>query len=260
MSELIDNAALASEGAHWYRRDGTPQYTVIGKNGKERNATLKDARALLLVPGLTGVMNGAAKPALITWLVEQGIMSALTIPRIKGESNEQLLARIRADAKEQAAKAAATGTEIHKASELAMQSLGFDPRWQDHVIAINEAMYSELGPQYWKAEHSYAHPSGYGCKLDLIAHNLIVDHKGKDGELTDKVCTIYDEHAMQLAAQREAAGMPEAICYINFFRRDAPGSRLVRVPDDDLQRGWAMFQGLLAYWKAKSRYDSGWTA
>lgn len=30
----------ASESNHWYTRDGIPQYTVIGKNGKERNTTL----------------------------------------------------------------------------------------------------------------------------------------------------------------------------------------------------------------------------
>jgi hypothetical protein len=258
MAELTNNAALASESSHWYRRDGTPQYTVIGKNGKERNANLKDARELALVPGLTGVMGCAAKPQLITWLVEQGIMAALTLPRIDGESNEQLLARIREDGKAQAAKAAATGTEIHKAAELRAQGKPCDPQWIEYANAIEDALLRLFGRQEWRAEHSYAHPSGYGCKLDLIAPNLIVDHKGKDGELTDKVCTIYDEHAMQLAAQREAARMPEAICYINFFRRDQPGSRLIRVPDDDLQRGWAMFQGLLTYWKAKSRYESGW--
>jgi hypothetical protein len=34
----------ASESNHWYTRDGIPQYTIVGKNGKERNTTLRDAR------------------------------------------------------------------------------------------------------------------------------------------------------------------------------------------------------------------------
>ena len=35
---------FATSAGHWYRLDGTPCYTVVGKNGKERNATLADAR------------------------------------------------------------------------------------------------------------------------------------------------------------------------------------------------------------------------
>ena len=60
----------ASESNHWYTRDGVPRYTVIGKNGKERNTTLRDARTENLVPSVTTVLNVMAKPALIPWLQE----------------------------------------------------------------------------------------------------------------------------------------------------------------------------------------------
>ena len=61
----------ASESNHWYTRDGVPRYTVIGKNGKERATTLRDARTENLVPSVTTVLNVAAKPALTQWLQKQ---------------------------------------------------------------------------------------------------------------------------------------------------------------------------------------------
>jgi len=50
---------------HWYRRsDGSPQYTIVGKNGKERDTTLRDAREHNLVPSVTTIMRIAAAPGL----------------------------------------------------------------------------------------------------------------------------------------------------------------------------------------------------
>ena len=70
----------ASESNHWYTRDGIPRYTVMGKNGKERNTTLRDARTENLVPSVTTVLTVMAKPALIQWLQKQVLMAALTLP------------------------------------------------------------------------------------------------------------------------------------------------------------------------------------
>ena len=67
----------ASESQHWYDRQGNPMYTVIGKNGKERNTTLRDARTMNLVPSVTTILNVAAKPALNVWLQRQVLMACL---------------------------------------------------------------------------------------------------------------------------------------------------------------------------------------
>ena len=103
----------ASESNHWYTRDGVPRYTVIGKNGKERNTTLRDARTDNLVPSVTTVLNVMAKPALIQWLQKQVLLAALTLPRIPGEPEEVYIERIMSDSKEQGRAAADAGTDIH---------------------------------------------------------------------------------------------------------------------------------------------------
>ena len=68
---LQASAPRASESNHWYTRDGVPRYTVMGKNGKERNTTLRDARTENLVPSVTTVCEEVPRPQSIpmnTWL------------------------------------------------------------------------------------------------------------------------------------------------------------------------------------------------
>jgi len=81
------------ESTHWYDKEGKPAYTVIGANGKKRATNLRDARKLNLVPSVTTVMNVAAKPALENWKINQALMAALTLPRLKDESLDKFMAR-----------------------------------------------------------------------------------------------------------------------------------------------------------------------
>jgi len=105
----------AAESTHWYGRDGSPCYTIIGKNGNERPTTLRDARTLLLVPSVTTVIKCAAAPGLERWKQEQVLYAALTLPKIDGEPEKDYLARIMRDAGERAKQAAERGTIIHAA-------------------------------------------------------------------------------------------------------------------------------------------------
>ena len=86
-----------SESGHWYDHKGNAKYTLIGKNGKERNTTLRDARKLILVPSVTGILGIAAKPGLVNWMIDQGISAALTLQRLEGESDYDFLNRVKLD-------------------------------------------------------------------------------------------------------------------------------------------------------------------
>ena len=72
MSEI----KYTAESGHWYDRDGKPAYTVIGKNGKERNTTLRDAREKDLVTSVTTILKVAAAPGLERWKQEQVLLAA----------------------------------------------------------------------------------------------------------------------------------------------------------------------------------------
>jgi hypothetical protein len=251
-------ADYASDSGHFYDAiTGEPRYTVIGKNGKERATTIRDAREHGWVRSVTSVIAAANKPGLVSWMVDQGILAALTLPRIVGESNDDLLKRIRADAKEQARRAAEEGQNIHGAIERHLSRLPFDPKYQPHVKAAMAQLEHHCPDAQWESEKSFAHMDGYGGKVDLhsrIRTRRVVDFKGTD--FKGKIPQLWEDHYMQTAAYRRGLGISDAICGIVFIARDQPGDAVyLECEEAGLQRGLAMFDALLAYVQARDGYD-----
>lgn len=110
-------ADFASESGHWYLADGTPYYTLVGANGKERPVTLRDARKVGALPSVTTIIRMAAAPALERWKRNQLLLAALTLPRHDGESEADWLKRVEQDWQEEGRAAADKGSAIHAAIE-----------------------------------------------------------------------------------------------------------------------------------------------
>lgn len=245
---------FATAAGHWYAADGSPRYTIIGKNGKERNTTLRDARELKLVPSVTTIIRMASAPALEKWKRNQVLLSALTLPRRQDEQESDWLARVEQDWQEQGRAAADRGTAIHGAVERHYRRQMPDEAMWPWVQAVRAEIESVCGRQEWNAERSFASPLGYGGKVDLHSQEWVIDYKTKDGDPNDLAVNLYNEHFMQLAAYRRGLGVPGARCGIVFIGRDQPGARLVEAPADKLTQGLAMFDALLSFWQAKSSY------
>lgn len=247
----------ASESGHWYARDGTPVYEVPRAKGDGmRAATLADARKMGLYPGVTSIIRCAAAPGLEVWKQQQVLMAALTLPRVEGESSEELCARIMRDSGEQARKARDRGTEIHAAIQGHYEGKAPPEDLWPFVRGVTDCLRANFGDLPWQTEQPCAHPKGYGTKADLSCEPAVIDFKGSEfTEAEAPTLKTFDEHAMQLAATRQARGFPTADCAIVFVSRTVPGlARVCRVDEDELVRGWAMFCGLLSYWQAKSNY------
>ena len=242
---------FAKESTHWYATDGTPAYTVVGVNGRERATTLRDAKLLNLLPSVTSIIRLAAAPALEKWKRNQVLLAAMTLPKIEGESSDHFVERVETDWQEQGKAAAERGTTIHAAIEKHYRGEYHGDLWTPWIIEATAELSLRCGNQAWKPERSFASPLGYGGKTDLHSDGWIVDVKTKDGDLS---ATTYDEHVLQLAAYRNGLGIGEAKGGILFVRRDKPAALFCEVKEADLQRGWAMFQALLAYWQAKTGY------
>jgi hypothetical protein len=251
----------ASESNHWYTREGVPRYTVIGANGKERNTTLRDARKESLVPSVTTILNVAAKPALNQWLQKQVLMAALTLPRRPDEPEEEWIARIMDDSKEQGRNAADVGSEIHAAIQSFYEGTVYKGHEQ-YVAGCVDAIRSYFNDWAWVSERAFAHEIGFGGKCDLHVpatpeknfEGFVVDIKTKEFTDPDKV-EGYDEHLMQLSAYRIGLGMPNARCANVFVSRSVPGLvKIIEWDQDDLKRGWEMFHALLTFWQTKNQH------
>jgi len=247
----------ASESNHWYTRDGIPRYTVIGKNGKERNTTLRDARTESLVPSVTTVLNVMAKPALIQWSQKQVLLAALTLPRINDESEDDYINRIMVDSKEQGRAAADAGTDIHASIQGFYEGEAVT-RHEPHVKGTAATLDAMFGHQAWIAEKAFGHSYGFGGKCDLhctTGDGIVADVKTKEFSDPNKVDT-YDDHLMQLAAYRVGLVIPKARCANVFVSRSVPGLVVVKEwSEEDLQRGWEMFQSLLKFWQLKNQHS-----
>lgn len=245
----------ASESLHWYRKDGTPQYTVTAKNGNERATTLADAKKMDLLPSVTTIINCAAKPGLEAWKLNQMLLAALTLPRADNEAEDSYVQRIIRDSKEQARAAADRGTDMHAVIE----------SWYDGVMiadkvefqmGVAEAVEQHFGRRNWVTEKSFGSRHGFGGKIDLHTldgDGIVIDFKTKEFTDPSKI-EGYDEQAMQLAAYREGLNMPDARCANVFISVIEPGLVVIKEWEpEELSRAWKMFDALKTYYYAKSK-------
>jgi hypothetical protein len=235
-----------SESGHWYSQDGSPAYRVVGKNGVERNTRLTDARERGLVPSVTTISGLLAKPGLNNWLQQNVLLAALTLPRMEGESEENWLQRVMSDSKSTGREAADRGTRLHGVLESFYEGKLIE--FPNYVYRVNSALESHFGPANWEAERSFSW-GGYGGKVDLIAENIVVDFKSKEGDLSK--ITPYHEQIMQLAAYRMGLNKPTARC-ANVYFTESGDVRLIEHSEQDLSDAWECFQYLLAFYKKKN--------
>ena len=109
---------------HFYDTEGNPHHFVEGKNGEMRDATLRDCRKNLWVPGVSGVTSILAKPGLQAWFENQlldaawvtenqWIRSGLSEPDVLAEWKKE----VKKLANERSNKARDRGLAIHDAIE-----------------------------------------------------------------------------------------------------------------------------------------------
>jgi hypothetical protein len=253
MSLTISKNDHPAESTHWYTRDGLPAYEVMAKNGNMRPTTLADARKMNLLPSVSTIIKCAATPGLEQWKMEQMLLAALTLPRLSEESEVDFLKRVRTDSRETGKKAAERGTAIHTAVEGFYRGDGIK-QYPEMIRAVENALTDKFGQQDWLAEKSFACKT-FGGKVDLCSGAAVLDFKTKEFT-SDKLPTGFEENTMQLAAYRQGLGLHSARCANVFISVNEPGLvHIVEWDEDDLNRGWKMFSGLLDYWYAKTQLN-----
>lgn len=245
-------------GEHWYTADGKPYYSMIGANGNERAVTLRDARKVGACPSVTTVLSIIAKPALTAWMVNQGILAALTLPRVDGETHEDLMRRINTDSRQQAKSAAEEGSRIHDAIEQSFIGGVVPDAYLPHVEATR-AEIARIFPDVsdWIAERSFSSPHGFGGKVDLHSPSagIVIDYKGKDLAPEDTKKLAYDQH-YQLAAYQCGLGLRRSQCANIFVSRNHPGCVVSHVwSETEIADGIGIFLDALSLWKRIRGYD-----
>lgn len=247
-----------SDGGHYYYRDGSPCYEVANKSGGMRSVNLAWDRDLKLVPSVTTVLAVIPKPQLEIWKQNQMMLAALTTSRMDGETDDAFCARIRTEAFQQVTDAADIGTQVHDACERFYSGEPVPGQFMPHVTAVRHEVERLFpGVTDWTAEKRFAHPLGFGGKVDLHSPSTgaIVDFKGKDGDFSDGKKLAYDQH-YQLAAYQNGLYLPRAECANIFFSRTHPGKVSgVLWTKQQIEQGWQFFRAALALWVLWKKYD-----
>jgi hypothetical protein len=242
--------------SHWYTFNGDPCHFIRGKAGS-RPTTLRDARKLNLVPSVTTVLEVVAKPQLEQWKVRQGIMAALTLPRVDGEGEDEYLARIMRDSKQQAIDAADEGSRVHAAIEAAFAGNRYPSQYAPHVEGVMQALADAFpGVTDWISERRFASSHGFGgcCDLHSPSTGIVVDFKGKDGDFTDGKRLAYDQH-WQLGAYQIGLELKRAPGANVFFSRTHPGkTSRHHWSEADMWAGWEVFSCALLLWQSIKGY------
>ena len=246
---------------HWYDAvTGAPRYTTIGKNGKERNTTLRDAKANpgTLVPSVSTINGQLSKDGLDTWKQSEAIKAAAENPRGLQETEKEYIDRILYLAKAKSREAADRGTLIHDWIE-AFYSQEFVPDMPSYVRTVDDSITAHFGSQMWIPEQSLVNAQeGYGGKCDLYCKprhdfsGVVIDFKTTEkssGELTP-----YTEHTMQLAAYREVLA-PTARCANVYINGTTGEVAIYEHTEQDLRDGYQMFLHLLGLYKLKNKLN-----
>ena len=257
--------------SHWYLRDGRPFHEIAKKDGSgNRPATLADARKVLALPSVTNVLGVLAKPALEAWKIEQGILSALTLPQLPGEELGTFAKRVVGDMSEQVEKACDFGTAIHSACEVYAINkelptdqvlLGFMEPWR-HWFDENVERVDSIEQVFVN------HEFGYAGRVDMVAKLkdlgwAVVDFKTqkiKRGAKGEAKPIYYETWPLQLAAYRQAILSSSAKNVTGLVSvvvdSSAPGPVHVKAwqtPPDYFR----LFVAALALWRYVKSYDPG---
>lgn len=260
---------------HWYQhhpKDGscTPCYELPKKTGPGiKKPTLREAKELRLFPSITNVLDVIAKPALTNWLISQGIMAALTLPRQPDEGDDKFAERVVVDMDSQSQEARDFGTEIHEHVEKYIT---------DGVVDLNsEAESYTLSTRQWinqEVEQIVATEMTVFCPILGLAGRLdmlcrlrsrglaIVDFKSQEvkrkpnGEADP---AFYPEFPMQCAGYGELIRrmkkldeMPALVSVV--IDRAKPAAPHIRIWEDPLKY-WELFLNAYALWKYLKGYD-----
>ena len=239
---------------HWYcAKTGEPRYTTIGKNGKERSTTLRDAKSApgTLVPSVSTIIGLLSKTGLNTFFQQEAIYATLANPRLDGEDEKSYISRVLELSKRKSREAADRGTLIHNFIETHYNG-DFIPERPAYVSMVVQAVEAHFGVQDWIAEKSLVSPMGYGGKCDLYCNGVVIDFKTTEKSPGD--LTPYLDNTLQLAAYREILS-PGARCANVYINGTTNEVAIYEHDEQDIRDGYEMFLNLLNIYKLKNKLN-----
>lgn len=242
--------------SHWYNRNGDACHTIVGKNGKQRSTTLRDAKKEGWYPSVTTIMKVLAAPELDRWKQQQVILASLTLSRNADESDDEYCSRIMTDAFKQVDDAADLGTQIHAALENHFQGKEYAPemdvyiepvkKWAEHnrIKFINHEL------RLVNQEVGYAGTTDALIEKDGVLH--ILDYKSRKTK-PDIEVKPWSKEPMQISAYANIVGAKRGC---NLYISTTEPGRIAEAwyEESMLVNEFEAFKHVCKYWQHANSY------
>ena len=251
-------------GQHFYHKDGRPCYEILGKNGKMRDVTIRDAKKLDLVPSNTTITNCISKPGLNIWLQREVAKAAFNIYTnllVHVNTKEEEFIKTCIDAAQvKGNKAKDFGIRIHDAIEfiLKARSNNVPNNLQCPEVARDDEIFPFLAPIHAYIKNRgiagesekivIGHHKGlyYGGKIDNPHNNIIRDFKTQN--TVNGKFKRYDEWLMQLAGYMIISPQCEKIENVLISSTEPGVIETISYTEEEVLKGMKMFEGALIHW------------
>lgn len=194
------------KSSHYYTKDGKPIHSVPKKDGNgSRPTNIKDCRELGLLPSVTSCLSMKSKPGLEIWKISQGILSAITLPRIPEETDDAFVKRVVEDMGKESQAATEFGSSVHQAAELIHlngPTVALDASVEPFIAGYRDWFKENVKEVIWAEKVLTNLYVGYAGCADLLYRNkegIVVLADIKTQNVKDKV-RVYPEWEVQLAA------------------------------------------------------------
>lgn len=251
---------------HWYSVTETgaivPCYSLPKKDGNgTKPPTLADARKMGLLPGISSIVNVLPKPNLVNWRITQAILSSLTLPRNKGESEDEYAQRVIEDAEAQSDTARTFGSQIHQAIEDHLNGIQRMPPHLEPYLAGFMDWAKENIEDIHALELVVGDPAlGIAGKLDMDCTirglgRCVCDTKT---QTIKKGFTTYPEWVCQLSAYEHCRRREDGIdrqlvsIVINSAKPDQP---YIHHWLGTKETGWKIFRNCLEIWMFTNQFN-----
>ena len=256
-------------GEHWYTIDGQSAHTQPTKTKTAKNptrpTTIRDAKALKLLPSVSGILKVINNPALERWKFSEIVRACYENPA-NGQELDDYTHRILENAFNVATEAADLGTRIHANIEalLKKEPLPYQDELSYALDAVEDM--ESLGIDVVESEFCTTCPTyGYAGTTDVaFTHGEvcgILDFKSKKTKEGEPVVPNFG-HAAQIAAYHVSYWtkgeriLDNSVGYNVYISTTEPGRvEVVKYDADTLRREFEMFTNALAIWRHKNNYD-----
>ena len=263
-------------GEHWYTIWGEAAHTQPTKSKTAKNptrpTTIRDAKALKLLPSVSGILKVINNPALERWKFSEIVRACYENPPDimedleSRESLDDYTKRILDMAFNVATDAADLGTRIHANIEAVLKKEVM--LYEDEfTLALNavKAM-DDLGIDVVESEFCTTCPEyGYAGTTDVAFTKGevcgILDFKSKKTKEGEPIIPSFG-HAAQIAAYHVSYWTKgdlikdNSVGYNVYISTTEPGRvEVVKYDADTLRREFEMFTNALAIWRHKNNYD-----